>query len=58
METDNKCQWCCIKFRGEYVPRKKHEMEWGVIDEDFGHYVPINLIHYCPFCGRSLDGTD
>lgn len=55
MTAKTECPWCYKHSRKGMIPMKKHEMEWGVIDEDFGQYVPINLIHYCPFCGRPLD---
>ena len=58
MTEETECPWCYKHSRKGMIPMKKHEMEWGVIDEDFGQYVHMNLIHYCPFCGRSLDGTD
>lgn len=57
MNEQKTCFWCHKHRKNEIVPIKKHEVELGVIDEDYGQYVHITLIHYCPFCGRYLDDT-
>ena len=55
---EKKCPWCHKHRKKEIVSMKKHEVEWSVIDEDFGQRVNKNLIHYCPFCGRCIDDTN
>ena len=42
------CPWC-QNHKG------KTDLNFSVIDDDFGQYVKGSLIKYCPFCGRSLE---
>ncbi len=46
------CRWCCD---GKGKPIKKHKLEWSVIDDDFGQFVPYGLVRFCPMCGRRLN---
>ena len=41
------CLWCQNK-------KGKTDLDFSVIDDNFGQYVPQGLIKYCPFCGRKL----
>ena len=45
------CPWCCDVKRDH----EKYNLEWSVIDDDFGQRVHNDLIHFCFFCGRPLD---
>lgn len=58
MNEQKPCPWCHTHRKKEIVPMKKHEMDWSVMDDDFGQYVRSTLIHYCPFCGRNIDETN
>ena len=44
----DRCRWCTNS-------RGKTSLEFSVIDEDFGQYVPGSLINFCPFCGRGIN---
>ena len=41
------CPWC-------HNHKHKTELQFSVIDDDFGRYVNNSMINYCPFCGRKL----
>ena len=41
------CPWC---HNHKYKP----ELQFTIIDDNFGQYVHEKLIKYCPFCGRKL----
>ena len=41
------CPWC-------HNHKGKTELQFSVIDDDFGQYVKNSMINYCPFCGRKL----
>ena len=43
----NNCRWC-KNHKG------KSELQFSVIDDDFGQYVRESMIKFCPFCGREL----
>lgn len=50
--TDNeRCRWCT-------APSGKTELDFSVIDDELGQYVPVWMINFCPFCGRELKGND
>lgn len=42
------CSWC-QNHKGET------DLQFSVVDDDFGQCVKGSLIKFCPFCGRSLD---
>ena len=42
------CTWC-------HNNKGKTELQFSVIDDDFGQYVKDTMIKFCPFCGRSLE---
>lgn len=42
------CSWC-------HNNKGKTELQFSVIDDDFGQYVKSSMIKFCPFCGRSLE---
>ena len=42
------CPWCQNK-------KWKTDLQFSVIDDDFGQYVKTSMIKFCPFCGRSLE---
>ena len=46
-----KCPWCYEN--GE--PRKACNLEWSVVDDDFGQYVSPKMIRFCFYCGRKLE---
>ena len=41
------CLWCQNN-------KGKTDLQFSVIDDDFGKYVKDYLIKFCPFCGRDL----
>ena len=41
------CNWC-QNHKG------KTNLNFSIIDDDFGQYVHPKLIKYCPFCGRKI----
>lgn len=41
------CPWC-------HNHKGKSELQFTIIDDNFGQYVHEKLIKYCPFCGRKL----
>lgn len=41
------CSWCRNR-------KGKTDLNFTVIDDDFGQYVHPKLIKYCPFCGRKI----
>lgn len=41
------CPWC-------YGKNGKTDLDFTIIDDDFGQPVHPKLIKFCPFCGRSL----
>ena len=41
------CLWCQNN-------KGKTDLQFSVIDDDFGQYVKGSLINFCPFCGRDL----
>lgn len=45
MMSDKRCLWCTNN-------NGKTDLNFSVIDDDFGQYAPMWLIKYCPFCGR------
>ena len=47
-----RCPWCQDDWGNT-------DLDFSVIDDDFGQYVRYQMINFCPFCGRSLkDDTD
>lgn len=42
------CPWC---NNGD-----RNNLEFAIIDDDFGQYVKSSMIEFCPFCGRRLRG--
>lgn len=54
MDELKPCPWCYS--HGKKL--KKRDVEWSVVDDNFGQFVHLNMIHYCPFCGRYLDDTN
>ena len=41
------CPWC--------QNDKGHtDLDFSIIDDGIGAYVPIHSVKYCPFCGRNL----
>lgn len=47
MDDKKYCPWCQDK-------NGKTDLAFGVMDDDFGQWVHINMIKFCPFCGRRL----
>ena len=45
------CPWC-------HNNKGKTDLNFSVIDDDFGQYVNHSLIKFCPFCGRKLEQED
>ena len=41
------CLWCQNN-------KGKTDLQFSVIDDDFGKYVKGSMIKFCPFCGRDL----
>ena len=41
------CPWCQNK-------NGKTDIQFSVLDDDFGQWVHQKFIKYCPFCGREL----
>lgn len=41
------CPWC-------HNHKGKPELQFTIIDDNFGQYVHEKLIEYCPFCSRKL----
>lgn len=44
---DKRCAWCTNR-------NGKTDLQFSIIDDDFGQYVHPKIIKYCPFCGREL----
>ena len=50
--ADNEiCLWCTDKSG-------KTDLDFSIIDDNFGQYVLRRMIKYCPFCGRELSKYD
>ena len=47
MAEQKRCMWC-MNSKG------KTDLNFSVIDDDYVQYVHLNLIKFCPFCGRKL----
>lgn len=45
--TNKKCAWC-------QDHNGKIDLDFSIIDDNFGQYVHRDLIKYCPFCGKRL----
>lgn len=46
-QRDKICSWC-------QKPNGKTDLDFSVVDDNFGQFVHVNSINYCPFCGRDL----
>ena len=44
------CPWCYANGK----PLQLHQMDWDVLDDDFGQLLHANQIHYCFSCGREI----
>lgn len=47
MDDKKYCPWCQDKSG-------KTDLGFSVLDDDFAQWVHIDLIKFCPFCGREL----
>lgn len=47
MNDDERCPWC-TNANG------KTDLDFSIIDDNFGQYVHQRMIKFCPFCGRRL----
>ena len=47
IKTHDHCPWC-QNHEG------KTDLDFSIIDDDFGQYVHYTMINFCPFCGRAL----
>ena len=47
MNDDERCPWC-TNVNG------KTDLDFSIIDDNFGQYVHQHMIKFCPFCGRRL----
>ena len=45
------CPWC-------QNDKGRTDLDFSIIDDEFGAYVPIHSIKYCPFCGRNIKEKD
>lgn len=45
------CPWCSVNGK----PLKAYQLEFSVLDEDFGQRVPMSMVKFCPFCGREIE---
>ena len=48
MMNEKSCLWC-TNHKG------KTDLQFTIVDDNFGQYVHPKLIKYCPFCGRELN---
>ena len=47
MNDDERCPWCTST-------NGKTDLDFSIIDDNFGQYVHQRMINFCPFCGRRL----
>lgn len=45
------CRWCQNQ-------NGKTDIDFSVVDDDFGAFVHPAMIKYCPFCGRNIKGGE
>lgn len=41
------CPWCQNK-------NGNTDLDFSVIDDNYGSFIPWYLINFCPFCGREI----
>ena len=47
IDKKNRCPWCTNE-------KFKTDLDFTIIDDGIGQYIPSKLIKFCPFCGRDL----